>query len=190
MIDPFKLTALTIHLLDRRPVLGLIVLVRAPNRRPDSFDDRLAIYTGNDVWRQWSCSVDPGPSTLLRPANPKGGAALAPGYYPHLWKRGLHKGRDALVQYADCTVVRQLPGSTEVSFSDTLPRDTGWFGINCHDGRTPDWSAGCTILQREDLEELLTEETRQSRQLGPNPLHDVLVVDAAAWNLGLSGDTV
>jgi hypothetical protein len=156
-----------------------MVILRNPDRNP-GLNDAIFLLTGThpqDGWRIMPATCDPGPSTVANPANPKGAAILAPGYHRGLWKQGLHKGRLALVQAAECTVIRYTEGGQVYDLVG--PRDTGWFGINFHSMGGADWSAGCVGPQKQTEVDFV----RASMTLwGVDTISPVLL-DASAWNL-------
>lgn len=158
-----------------RPAVALVL--RAPTRAP-GFNDTAVFWRGAEPPLALEVTCDPGPSTLARPANPKGAAVLAPGVYPGMWQAGLHKGRPALRQVGPCTVDRVAPGVVVGGEDILFPSnpDTGLFGINFHNMGTPDWSAGCVGPRTQ-------AEVDAVRALVGTTLVDVVVVAASAWGM-------
>ncbi len=117
---------------------------------PNAYNDTIAV-----IWRdrnerkcvrEYRASVDPGDYYTTHPMRTEGCAHLADGQYSY--KRGKHKGRSALVQAGPVTVWRDRNRSHSYDPGEVL--DTGWFGINFHDGGTGSsvgkWSAGCQVV--------------------------------------------
>lgn len=108
----------------------------------------------------------PGVYWLNRLASNLGTAVLVSDkQHINIWKKGLHKGKDnhpALVQMNECEVLRDW-NKNKIA-GDTLRKETGHFGINCHrsniKGKTlkiGEWSAGCQVFQeKSNLDKLLT----------------------------------
>lgn len=153
-------------------------LLRNPDRGPGLND---VIFFGDlegNLYRVSPATVDPGPTTVANPANPKGAAILAPGRHIGLWRLGLHRGRPGLVQSAICTVIRYTGGGSEYDLHG--PTDTGWFGINFHSMGTADWSAGCCGPQSQedvDFVRYVLYMDYDSATCSP------ILLDASAWNL-------
>lgn len=102
----------------------------------------------------FSATTDPSDISLITPINKKGTAAVVPGQYRALWRKGLHKGDyPALVQHSNVSVYRDNNKDKYLDKCETTI-DTGMFGINCH--RASKWkivdtiglySAGCQVLK-------------------------------------------
>ena len=132
---------------------------------PVSVPNSLAVYddviflideTAGSV-RALLASVDPAPSLVRKPINPKGAAQLKPGV--HFFKRGLHHSdpyKPCLVQAEPFTVFR-LDTAGNIKFEET-----GEFGIHFHSGgtcpggtadletwTTQNFSAGCLITHEQ-----------------------------------------
>ncbi|MCB9889373.1 MAG: caspase family protein, partial [Planctomycetes bacterium] len=118
--------------------------------RPDEYNDTIAALwysaDGRPQVRQFRASVDPGQYYTDNPMRPEGTAHLVEGHYRY--KRGLHKGRPALVQAAPVTVWRDRDRDDQQDAGEVV--ETGWFGINIHDGGTGTqvgkWSSGCQVV--------------------------------------------
>jgi hypothetical protein len=115
------------------------------------FDDVIGIlWWSSGVWicKAWKATTDPGIPYLVSPMNPQGCAAIAEGFYPGVWARGLHKGKPALVQVGAFDVHRDNDRDATLEFPNVV-RVTG-AGLNLHemgDGQDArdvgKWSAGC-----------------------------------------------
>lgn len=124
--------------------------------QPNKFDDVFAVVYqdafGFNIAYCVNCTTDPGAYWLNNPMNVKGTAILKSGQYENVWKIGLHKGYEALVQVGKFTVYRDN-NKNDVIDLDPSTLDTGYFGINMHHasstGTSIDivkWSAGCTVI--------------------------------------------
>lgn len=131
---------------------------RSASRRAGELDDLLSVVCRrNGAWVEhaWPCSLDPGRRYLRDPINPRGAAIIAPGQYRRAYELGLHRGRPALVQVGPVTVRRD--GDLDETLEPGVA-ETGLFGVNIHDdaGVGAEASAGCTVLGRDHLAELLS----------------------------------
>ena len=85
---------------------------------------------------------------------------------------GLHAGKyEALCQRgAEVTVWRDADRDSQADMDG--PKDTGFFGINCHkagesSSRVDRWSAGCQVLANEsDFDEMMRLARMQIATLG------------------------
>lgn len=92
----------------------------------------------------------PAKKFLLNPSNEDGCAILKEGQYRGAYKLGKHKGRPALVQRgAPVTVFRDHNRDDVYDFGGR--EETGYFGINIHDGLNRRWSEGCQVTSKDDL---------------------------------------
>jgi len=111
---------------------------------PDQYNDAMGCF--GSYLSAYKATTDPGAHFTRHPSNKQGAAHLRPGDWRY--KRGLHKGRKALVQAAPVSVRRDR--DRDAKPEDNEPIDTGWFGINHHaGGMKPDvgaWSAGCQVI--------------------------------------------
>jgi hypothetical protein len=120
--------------------------------RPDSLDQyNDSVGTFGTALRMFRATVDPGLYYTRNPSNPQGAAHLIDGRWAY--RRGLHKKRPALVQAAAVTVRRDRDRDGTAEPGE--PLDSGWFGINIHQGGAVNrpvgsWSAGCQVVVRED----------------------------------------
>ncbi len=101
---------------------------------------------------EWPCATRPGVPFLVDPVNPKGAAVIEPGQYRLSHRRGLHKGRPALVQIRPVTV-RRDPDRDRILEPGAL--DTGLHAVNIHDITSPQYLAGCIGLGAPHIAELL-----------------------------------
>jgi hypothetical protein len=160
------------HPLSRVAALGLpvwpkpydanLVVERGPGL-PGDWDGVLTYaWTERDGggWhlRSWPCATRPGRPYLEKPMNPEGTAILEPGRHKLSHRRGLHKGRPALVQMGPVTVRRDADRDAVVEPS--AQTYTGLYGVNIHDVEHPNGLAGCIGLRPEHMPELLAAYDR------------------------------
>lgn len=129
--------------------------IRNSSKTPNKFDDYIGIvYTdgSNTFVKMFKATTDPGLYWLNNPMNVGGTAILLPGYYPGLWKVGLHKGLPALIQAKPCKVIRDSNRDSILDF-DSTKTEVGMFGIDCHRANPTiestevnKWSAGCQVV--------------------------------------------
>jgi len=108
--------------------------IRSNDQTPNIFNDTM-------VWVQWvgpaaklkqaPFTTDPGLFYLENPMNTKGTAIVKPGFYPDLWRIGIHKNYEALVQNAPVTVIRDFNRDAIIDYNSGR-EETGMFGIDCH----------------------------------------------------------
>lgn len=128
------------------------------DNEPDKWNDLRAVVAfenGRAVMKYLeAATTEPGIYyDQTHPLNAKGAAFLLPGYY-EAWHMGYHRNdpnRPALVQDAgEVTVLRDADQNFE---PDGDEEDTGYFGINIHDGQdgSPETigahSAGCLVVR-------------------------------------------
>ncbi len=129
--------------------------IRNPNNIPDSFDDIIGVcwtdFNGNNNIMTFPATTDPGLYYLKNPINVKGTGILAIGYHQAMWKRGMHKGKPALIQANPCKALRDNNRDGKLDF-DVKTIDVGMFGCDFHranDGRQTKtvgkWSAMCQV---------------------------------------------
>lgn len=110
--------------------------VRNPSRVPNKFDDTIGIaYTDSTDTNRillLPATTDPGLFYLQSPINSKGCAILVEGYYPGLWRRGLHKGYRALVQTGYANIIRDNDRDTELDFQIEKCQRVNNTGLNLH----------------------------------------------------------
>jgi hypothetical protein len=132
-----------------------LVGIRSSNPAPNVFDDQLWVFWRNKTgWDSniYCITTDPGLYWLQNPMNPKGTGILKPGHYPGLWKTGIHKTYEALVQKAPCTLIRDYNRDNKLDFHSSR-EETGLFGVNLHhageNSATVDkFSAACQVFKR------------------------------------------
>lgn len=144
-----------------------IIAVRTELQVADVFNDLMFIvYKKDGEEKLFSAIVttDPGTTYQIKPLNPKGCAAIAPGQYINAYKLGFHQGKSdhrALIQVGKIKVFRDndKDGILEL---DPATIEEGCFGCNHHGVRVEDkkgnpieqaskigpWSAGCTVHER------------------------------------------
>lgn len=129
--------------------------IRKENKTGDYFDDLLVVsyidHDGMPFSHHIKVTTEPGTYYLKNPMSKSGCAILKPGYYPGLWKPGLHKGSHALVQVNPCTVIRD-DNRDEIRDHRYKKEETGIFGIDFHgphgyhiQTKVGKWSAGCQV---------------------------------------------
>ena len=138
-----------------------IVGIRTPrlnNKVSDKFQD-IIYFTWTEelngsesrLWYELTATTLAGRRMHNKPINSKGTAQLKCGFHPSLWKRGKHKGKNALIQIGnEVTVLRDNDGDLEHNFDGE--EHTGYFGINLHTANKAGtstvvggWSAGCQV---------------------------------------------
>lgn len=124
--------------------------------------------------RSWPCATRPGTPYLRSPINPRGTATIAPGQYRGSHRRGLHRGRPALVQVPGSTV-RVLRDPDRDGIYEPLVADVGT-ALNVHDVRHPSELAGCVGLASLHLAELL--HLVESLEPAQGPLVSLTMVGA------------
>lgn len=122
---------------------GLVAVKQVPNL-PDRYNDTICVFGSALV--PMAGSVDPGATFTRSPLHPQGCAHLLNGAW--LYKRGLHKGRRALVQAAPVRIWRDKDKDFKRDPHELV--EEGWFGLNIHAAGTGpligSWSAGCQVI--------------------------------------------
>lgn len=133
-----------LHLLG---ITGWVGRQHVPNTKDEYNDTIIALWRdsqGQKVVKEYIASTSPG--KYKNYYNVKGDAHLVPGRYAY--KRGKHKGYDALVQAESFTVWRDID-KDGLRKEDSLV-ESGYFGINIHAAGTGtkvgNWSAGCQVI--------------------------------------------
>ncbi len=119
---------------------------------PDEYNDTIvAVWLdrdGSKRTREFLATVDPGQHFTQDPMRRAGCAHLCDGQYTY--KRGKHKGRDALVQASPVTIWRDADKNHRRGPGERT--ETGMFGINIHDAgsgsQVGEWSAGCQGIHK------------------------------------------
>ena len=101
----------------------------------------------------YKITTDPSNVNLQKPINKNGTAIVKEGQYKGLFKVGLHKGYEALVQAVPITVIRDNNKDDILDIKNNK-EETGMFGINMHrasiNGNNNEiglYSAGCQVHQ-------------------------------------------
>lgn len=128
------------------------------------FDDKLTVTfideNGNEVYKEWDITTDPGAKAMKEYHNPKGVFRLKPGQYRRFWAIGKHQGKyTALVQIG--TAIGWRDSDKNMTFSEEEV-DKG-YGINCHRSNpktqsqyVENWSEGCQVFKRKaDFDEFM-----------------------------------
>lgn len=161
---------------------------RSSARRAGELDDLVSVVRlVGGVWHEtaWACSLDPGRAELRRLTNPHGVAILAPGQYRAAYEIGLHRNRPALRQVGRVRVLRDAdrdewlePGAADGGVSGYVAEETGLFGIHVHSdaGLGAEASAGCTVLPRASMDQLLAELRQDVARWGPRFTYTVIEV--------------
>jgi hypothetical protein len=133
--------------------------VRSLDDIPNTFDDKIYLFKGEEFVLVTSATTNPGINTLkqFEKINKDGAAVLkADEWYYNVWKYGKHNGKvEALLQLGNkVTVFRDTDKDLKAEEQGKL--QTGYFGINFHPN-TYDltkgsgtnigwWSAGCQVV--------------------------------------------
>lgn len=133
--------------------------VRSLDDIPNTFDDKIYLFKGEEFVLVTSATTNPGINTLkqFEKVNKDGAAVLkADEWYYNVWKYGKHNGKvEALLQLGNkVTVFRDTDKDLKAEEQGKL--QSGYFGINFHPN-TYDltkgsgtnigwWSAGCQVV--------------------------------------------
>lgn len=133
--------------------------VRSLDDIPNTFDDKIYLFKGEEFVLVTSATTNPGTNTLkqFEKVNKDGAAVLkADEWYYNVWKYGKHNGKvEALLQLGNkVTVYRDTDKDLKSEEQGKL--QSGYFGINFHPN-TYDltkgsgtnigwWSAGCQVV--------------------------------------------
>ena len=133
--DPYDLN---ITALRRKPSPGVV------------FGDLLIISyrkAGRWVSEYFPAQTVPTEDYLQSPMRETGAAILATGQHRGAWKRGLHRGRPALVQTGAAVRISR-DNDKDATPEATEATETGYFGLNVHDlrGDPSSASAGCIVV--------------------------------------------
>lgn len=161
-----------------------LVGIRAADPTPNVFNDQFWVFWMNKAgWdiNIYRITTDPGSYWLQNPMNPKGTGILKPGQYLDLWKIGIHKTYEALVQVAPCTLIRDYNRDNKLDYNSGR-EETGLFGVNLHhageDSATVDkYSAACQVFKRKaDFNEFM-DLARKARDVWGNSFTYTLMVE-------------
>jgi hypothetical protein len=133
--------------------------VRSLDDIPNTFDDKIYLFKGEEFVLVTSATTNPGTPTLkqFEKVNKDGAAVLkADQWYYNVWKYGKHNGKvEALLQLGNkVQVYRDTDRDSQSEEQGSL--QSGYFGINFHPN-TYDlskgsgtnigwWSAGCQVV--------------------------------------------
>ncbi len=155
----------------------------AKDTTPDKWNDSIGVIAKEDGEWEFLClylgTTEPGRYyTVIKLLNSNGAARLALGFHKDLWRFGLHRRYEALVQAGKARLVRDTNKNFQRDDKETLEqgngvnlhttKTTGWRGSASKDsiGR---WSAGCNVIfdpqEFKDLMALL----KRSPQYNMNP---------------------
>lgn len=113
----------------------------------DEWNDTITVFDKDGFVLHQPGTVDPGMHYSLNPLNSKGAARIEPGL--HLLTPGLHKGKEAFIQYSKITVRRDSNSDLIWDESDWV--ESGWFGIHLHaayDLKTVGTDSGGCVVTR------------------------------------------
>jgi hypothetical protein len=137
--------------------------VRSNEDTPNSFDDKIYLFKGEEFVIVSSATTNPGTPTLkqFEKVNKAGAGVLKSNeWYYNVWKFGKHQGKvEALLQLGNkVRVYRDTDKDSKSEEQGTLQE--GYFGINFHpntyDLSKPSgtnigwWSAGCQVVNDVD----------------------------------------
>ena len=152
-----------------------LVGIRASDPTPNIFNDQLWVFwkDGSNYDKSiYRITTDPGTYWLKNPMVDLGTAILKPGQYLGMWKIGMHRNYEALIQQSPCTVIRDFNRDGKYDY-DSGREETGFFGINLHhageDSQTVDkHSAGCQVFQSLDCFNEFMDLARKARNYWGN----------------------
>jgi hypothetical protein len=131
--------------------------------KEDDYDANKYDYDVQRVWYVVPATTLAGVSMYENPINRDGTAQVPVGFHKRVWKRGSHKGKDALVQRAGkIKVVRDKDGDKFHDWEGEIHE--GYYGINLHTANKAGtstmvggWSAGCQVtnIPQKEFEKLL-----------------------------------
>lgn len=134
-----------------------IIGIRKAKGKPDAFDDAIYLVWGNSVYC-YSCTTEPGVHWLQKLMNSEGTAVVkADEQYLDVFKKGLHKGKEALIQAHNLKVYRDKDLDTLAETEGTVFLAGPECRIDIH-GTGPTvvsviigaWSAGCQVLNNPE----------------------------------------
>lgn len=162
--------------------------IRAGYKTVDEFDDFLGIAfrdeSGNPNVIIAKATTKPGLYWLKKKmGNENGTFILAPGYYPHCWQIGEHKGYPALVQKGS-PFVGWRDADQDGEFDICGETYTDVTGLNCHTTsfmseveKVGPYSAGCQVRENDIDHMIMMQIVRRSCELYGNSFSYALFVD-------------
>lgn len=140
-----------------------IVGIRSADALPNKFDDLIAVFynddKGNEIFKTYKATTDPGTYWLLKPMSNLGAAAMKSGIYKDAYAIGNHKGYTALTQVKPVEVYRDLDRNAVFDFGTKTTK--GIYGINIHKAGMDKEnvgmsSAGCQVFANtKDFDEVM-----------------------------------
>jgi lysozyme len=142
----------------------------AKDTTPDKWNDSIGVIAKEDGEWEFKClylgTTEPGRYySSVKLLNPNGAARLALGFHQDLWRFGLHRGYEALVQAGKARLVRDSNKNFQRDDKETLESGTG---VNLHTTKTTgwrgsaskdsieQWSAGCNVIfDPQEFKELM-----------------------------------
>lgn len=125
---------------------------RSASNTPGSMDDILSVvWMEAKGWHQadFICTLDPGMKTFKETPNPDGAPWIDFGQYRGAYEIGEHKGRPALRQVGEITIRRDRNKNGVIDRDS--PQTKGLYGMHIHDGKSAEWSEGCTVTLPESM---------------------------------------
>jgi hypothetical protein len=145
------------------------------NKVTNVFDDTMTVsYKVNGAWvfKQWSCTTDPGTKGVKEFHNAAGVARLVEGQYRGSHTLGLHQGKyEALKQAKPVKVYRDA--NKDMTYDETKIQE-GVFGINIHKAGVDstyveNWSEGCQVFKKAaNFEEFMVIARQAAKIHGPS----------------------
>ena len=145
------------------------------NKVTNVFDDTMTVsYKVNGAWvfKQWSCTTDPGTKGVKEFHNAAGVARLVEGQYRGSHTLGLHQGKyEALKQAKPVKVYRDA--NKDMTYDETKIQE-GVFGINIHKAGVDstyveNWSEGCQVFKKAaDFEAFMVIAREAAKVHGPS----------------------
>ena len=145
------------------------------NKVTNVFDDTMTVsYKVNGAWmfKQWSCTTDPGTKGVKEFHNAAGVARLVEGQYRGSHALGLHQGKyEALKQAKPVKVYRDA--NKDMTYDESKIQE-GIFGINIHKAGVDstyveNWSEGCQVFKKAaDFEAFMVIAREAAKVHGPS----------------------
>lgn len=137
-----------------------IFAIRTKDAEANTFNDFVGLLfideKGNWQLRQWNATTDAGMYYRLNPIAVDGTAVICPGQHPNCYKKGKHKGYDAIEQIGNIKYIRDNNRNKILDWVYNAVGAKFIYGIfktNIHhagaDSKLVDkWSAGCIVFAR------------------------------------------